>query len=49
MGVYEFELTVKDNDGLSAKDNVFVSVSKSCPSLPSPCDDMGDPCNPWDY
>ena len=48
-GVYEFELTVKDNDGLSAKDNVYVSVYINCPCLPGPCDEAGDPCNPWDY
>ena len=50
-GFYEFELTVKDNDGLSAKDSVSVSVfiPINCPCFPDPCDDVGDPCNPWDY
>lgn len=39
-GVYEFELQVTDNDGLSAKDKVVVTVMAS--SI-DPC------CGCWDY
>ena len=47
-GVYEFELMVTDNDGLSSKGRVKVYLINSCPCTPD-CDPWGDPCDPWDY
>ena len=49
-GLYWCELRITDNRGLSATDEVIISVvSKDCPCYPTPCDAFGDPCDPWDY
>ncbi|MEO7561439.1 MAG: hypothetical protein ABIT07_02535 [Ferruginibacter sp.] len=49
-GTYWCKLTVTDDGGLSASDDVIVTVvSADCPCYPYPCDAFGDPCNPWDY
>jgi hypothetical protein len=48
LGIYVFELTVTDNDGLSSKDTVTIYVINSCPCVPD-CDPWGNPCDPWDY
>ncbi len=49
-GMYWCKLTVTDDGGLSATNQVIVRVvSPNCPCYPNPCDAFGDPCDPWDY
>ncbi|MEO7561437.1 MAG: hypothetical protein ABIT07_02525 [Ferruginibacter sp.] len=49
-GTYSCKLTVTDDGGLSASDEVIVTiVSANCPCYPYPCDAFGDPCDPYDY
>lgn len=49
-GIYWCDLTVTDNGGLSAVDQMVLRVSsRECPCYPDPCDPIADPCDPWDY
>lgn len=50
QGTYRCDLVVRDNRGLTAKDQSIITVNSiNCPCYPDPCDAIGDPCDPWDY